>query len=246
MLPEWISDLAYRARRLFGRRAAEDDMANEMAQHIDFETERLVRDGLPADEARRQALLMFGGVEQVKESARDAWGIRALDTFGRDFRNAMRLSARQPVFSVVVTLSLALGLAATMTVINVAYNILLAPLDLPRPNELVAVARWTEDGRDYVFRWRDIEALRSAQGVTLTAWRGASAVSFRVGEHREFTNVDFIDGNYFRVLEARARQGRLIAEGDDIAAAPVVVISPEFAEQLFPGDSNVVGREVDI
>ena len=245
-MSEWLSDVAYRVRRLVNRRAAEETMAGEMAAHIEFETERLVREGTAPDEARRQALLAFGGIEQAKEAGRDAWGTRTVDVLRRDLAHAVRLAARQPVFSTVVVISLALGLAATMTVVNLAYNVLLAPLDLPRPNELVTLVRWTSDGRDYVFRWRDVESLRSAPGASLTAWRGASSVSFRVGEHREFTNVDFVDGSYFRVLEARASQGRLIGRSDDDSSAPVVVLSRDFAAQLFPGDSSVLGRVVDI
>jgi predicted permease len=246
MTPEWLTDIAYRVRRFFGRRRADEDMANELAAHIELETEQLIRAGLAPDEARRQARLSFGGVEQVKEAARDAWGIRTADVVRRDLTQAMRLATHQPVFSGIVVLSLALGLAATMTVVNVAYNVLYAPLDLPRPNEIVTLMRWTGSGRDVVFRWRDIESLRAAPGASLTAWRGASAVAFRVGERREFTNVDFVDGNYFRVLEVRAGQGRLIAERDNDTAEPVVVLSREFAGLLYPGDSNVVGRVVDI
>ena len=79
MTPEWLTDIAYRVRRFFGRRRADEDMANELAAHIELETEQLIRAGLAPDEARRQARLSFGGVEQVKEAARDAWGIRTAD-----------------------------------------------------------------------------------------------------------------------------------------------------------------------
>ncbi len=246
MLPAFFTDLAYRARRLFDRENAERDMAGEMELHIDLETERLIREGLSPDQARREALLEFGGVEQVKEDARDAWGTRTVDILRRDLKHAMRLATRQPVFSSVVTLSLALGLAATLTVVNVAWNILFAPLELPRPNELITLMRWTEDGRDVMFRWREVESLRSAPGVTLAAMRGASAVAVRAGEQRHFINLDFVDGNYFALLRARARHGRLISTTDDSTGAPVIVVSRQFAEQLFPGDSNIVGRMVDV
>ena len=246
MLPAFLTDVAYRVRRIFGRDTAERDMAGEMELHIDLETERLMREGLSPDQARRQARLEFGGVEQIKESARDAWGTRTIDILRRDLKHALRLATRQPVFSTVVTLSLALGLAATITVVNVAWNILFAPLDLPRPNELITLMRWTEDGRDVMFRWREVEALRSAPGTTLAAMRGASAVAVRAGEQRHFTNIDFVDGNYFALLRARAQHGRLISPTDDSTSAPVIVVSRQFAEQLFPGDSNVVGHVVDV
>ena len=246
MLPAFLEDFTYRLRKLFARDAAERDLTSELELHIDLETERLVREGVPSDEARRRARIAFGGIQQIRESARDAWGTRTFDTLIRDLRRAVRLTRTQPVFSAVVVLSLALGLAATITVVNVAYNVLLAPLALPRPRELITLMRWNEDGRDVMFRWHEVEALRSAPGATLAATRGASAVAFRVGEQRHFINLDFVEGNFFSLIGAQPMRGRLINGLDDSASAPVVVISRQFADRLFPGDSDVVGRVVDI
>jgi hypothetical protein len=96
----------------------------------------------------------------------------------------MRVSRKQPWFSGVVIGSLALGLAAALTVVNVSYNVLFAPLALPRPNELVTAMRWTNEGRDNVFTWSEVQVLRAAPGATIAAMRGASSVAFRVGDRR--------------------------------------------------------------
>src|ERR1041385_6472001 len=109
MLPAFLTDIAYRLRRLPGRAQADRDMASEMELHVALETERLVRSGLAPDDARREARITFGGVEQIKEAARDAWGTRSIETLLRDIIYALRVSRRQPVFSTVVVLSLALG-----------------------------------------------------------------------------------------------------------------------------------------
>jgi predicted permease len=246
MLGDLLSDLAYRLRVLFQRDAAEHGMDEELQFHIDRETEQLVRAGLPPDEARRRARLSFGGVDQVKEAARDAWGTRMIDQLRRDAAQSLRVSRKQPWFSSVVIVSLALGLAAALTVVNIAYNVLFAPLALPRPNELVTAVRWTSDDRDNVFTWSEVQVLRAATGATIAAMRGASSVAFRVGDRRLFINLDFVDGNFFSLLEAQPLNGRLISERDDAESAPVVVLSRDFAEQLFPGDSSVVGKTVDI
>jgi len=246
MLRDLLSDLAYRLRALFLRDAADRAMDEELQFHIDRETEQLVRAGLPPDEARRRARLSFGGVEQVKEAARDAWGTRMIEQLRRDATQAMRVSRQQPWFSGVVVVSLALGLAAALTVVNISYNVLFAPLALPRPNELVTAMRWTNEGRDNVFTWSEVQVLRAAPGATLAAMRGASSVAFRVGDRRLFINLDFVDGNFFSLLEAQPLAGRLISERDDAESAPVVVLSRDFAEQLFPGDSSIVGKTVDI
>src|SRR5262245_2631942 len=212
MLGDVLSDLAYRLRVLLRRNAAEHGMDEELEFHIDRETEQLVRAGLPPDEARRRARLSFGGVDQVKEAARDAWGTRVVEQLRRDVTQAMRVSRKQPWFSGVVVVSLALGLAAALTVVNISYNVLFAPLALPRPNELVTAMRWTNDGRDNVFTWSEVQELRAAPGAVIAAMRGASSVAFRVGDRRIFINLDFVDGNFFSLLEAQPLAGRLISE----------------------------------
>src|SRR5690349_17528526 len=137
MFRDLLSDLAYRLRRLVRRDAAEREMADELRFHLDREVERLVAGGLSPHEARRRARHTFGDVEQVKEAGRDAWGVRALDSLGRDFVQSLRLARRQPGFSSVVLLSLALGLGVTLTAFGITWNILFADLPLPHPEQLV-------------------------------------------------------------------------------------------------------------
>jgi putative ABC transport system permease protein len=247
MLRDSFSDLAYRLRALVSRSSAERSMAEEMQFHVDREAERLIVDGMTREEAQRTARVAFGGVEQMKEAARDAWGTRSLDELRRDVVYAFRLTRKQPGFSTIVTLSLALGLGATLTVFNLTYNVLYAPLALPHPEQLVAPMRITKTDRSREFSWSEVQSLRAASGVgVLAASRGASSVAISVGERPEFINLHFVDGDYFSVVGARALHGRLISPHDDATSAPVVVLSYDFAEQLFPGDSAIVGRIVSI
>ena len=247
MFRDFLSNLTYRLRALVSRSSAERSMAEEMQFHVDRETERLIADGMTREEARRTARVAFGGVEQMKEAARDAWGTRLLDELRRDFIYALRLTRKQAGFSTIVALSLALGLGATLTVFNLTYNVLYAPLALPHPEQLVAPMRITKNNRSRVFSWSEVQSLRTASRAgVFAASRGASSVAVSVGERREFINLHFVDGDYFSVVGARALRGRLISPHDDATSAPVVVLSYAFAEKLFPGDSAVVGKIVSI
>jgi len=247
MFRDFLADLAYRLRALVSRNSAERSMAEEMQFHVDRAAERLITEGMKREEAQRAARVAFGGVEQMKEAARDAWGTRSLDQLRRDVTYALRLTRKQPGFSTIVALSLALGLGATLTVFNLTYNVLYAPLALPHPEQLVVPMRITKPGRDRMFSWAEVQSLRTASRAgVFAASRGASSVAVSVGERREFINLHFVDGDYFSVVGARALRGRVISPHDDAASAPVVVLSYAFAEQLFPGDSAVVGRIVSI
>ncbi|HEU4994389.1 MAG TPA: ADOP family duplicated permease [Gemmatimonadaceae bacterium] len=257
-LPHLLSDLAYRLRTMFRRDAAERDMADEIQFHVDRETDRLASEGFSPTEARRQARIAFGGVEQIKEEARDAWGTRVTEYLLRDLANALRLARKQPGFSSVVALSLAFGLGATLTVFGLAHNVLFTPLPVPHPEQLVAPMRMTQDGRDYAFSWAEVQALRAVPVGELAASRTASAVAVSIAERRESINLHFVDGDYFGVAGVQPLRGRLISRQDDSTGAPVVVLSYAFAQRLFgvnagvnaavntADDSNVVGKVVAI
>src|SRR5262249_8943242 len=163
------------------RNSAERSMADEMQFHVDREAERLIADGMTREAAQRAARVAFGGVEQMKEAARDAWGTRSLDELRRDAVYALRLTRKQPGFSTIVVFSLALGLGATLTVFNLTYNVLYAPLALPHPEQLVAPMRITKNNRSRMFSWAEVQSLRAASGASVVAAsRGASAVAVSV------------------------------------------------------------------
>jgi predicted permease len=247
MLRDLLHDLAFRLRALTNRGAAEREMADEMEFHLKRAAERLVREGLPVAEAQRRARLDFGGVERAKEEARDAWGTRLFVNASRDFAHAVRLMRRAPGFSSVVVLSLALSLGATLTVFNLTWNVLFATLALPHPEQMVAPLRWDKQGRDGMFRWDELEAMRAAtSGVSFAAMRGASSIAVRAGQVRHFINLDFVEGSFFSVIGLSPRDGRLLSPQDDAESAPVVVVSEGFAERLFPSDPVVVGKTVEI
>ncbi|MBK8004994.1 MAG: hypothetical protein IPK12_13965, partial [Gemmatimonadetes bacterium] len=104
MLAELWSDLRYRARALFRGARMDQELDEELRDHLDRETEALVARGLPRAEAMRQARVAFGGTAQVREASREGRGLVLLEQLGQDFRYALRTLGRAPAFTAAVVL----------------------------------------------------------------------------------------------------------------------------------------------
>jgi putative ABC transport system permease protein len=123
----------------FRRRRSESELAAEMESHLQMHIEDNLRAGMSAAEARREALMKLGGIEQTKEIYRDRRGLPLLETFLQDLRFSFRMLRKNPGFTVVVLLTLALGIGATTAIFSVVYGVLLRPLPYSDSSRIMAV-----------------------------------------------------------------------------------------------------------
>ena len=137
--------LLSRCAALFHRRRLDESLDEEVRTHIDLAAEENERRGIPADEARRQALIQFGGVTQIKERYRVRRGAPFLGEMGRDLRFGIRGLRRSPGFALTAILTLALGIGAVTSVFNVVDAVLLKPFAFREPERLVVMREVEEE-----------------------------------------------------------------------------------------------------
>ena len=132
-----LSDLRYRLRALFRRGTMERDLATELQLHYEREVAKLVAGGLSPAEAQRAARLAIGGIEQVKEDTRDAWGVRVVESTIQDTAYAARVLRKTPGFTAAVTISLALGIGANTAIFTLMDAVMWRMLPVKDPAHLL-------------------------------------------------------------------------------------------------------------
>lgn len=243
---------AIRIVNLFTGAASERELAEEMESHLQMQIDDNIRSGMAPEEARRQALIRFGGVEVVKERYRDRRSIPALETLVADIRFAARMMRRTPGFTLVAVLSLSLGIGATAAIFSVVNAVVLRSLPLPRPSELRIVRHESRLTSAQRFSYPLFERLRqhSRDPGGVAAMSRVARMRTRIdgrGEP-ESASVQLVSGEFFRVLEVQPALGRVFMAQDNVRAGhhPLAVISHAFWLRRFAGAADAVGRTLTL
>ena len=241
-----------RCRRVFAKisnllrpHRAETELAREIESHIALIEDEFKRRGMTPLEARWAAKREYGGVAQVKELHREARSFMWLEQALRDVRYAGRNLARNPGFTVVVVLTLALGIGVNATLFS-AYNaIALKPLPVADPNEVVRLERWFQHGYrgdvQYAFSYPEYAYCRDHNDVFASVI-AASWPHEVLLDPAEPVAVQFVSTNYFSHLGVAPRMGRTFSS----EATPVAVISYPFWQRHFHGNPQVLGKVLKV
>jgi predicted permease len=255
-LERWTYVVRLRLRSIFRRGRIEEELAEEIQDHLAREAGEQMARGLPPDAARGEALRRFGGVEQIKERSRDVHHVRLLHDLLQDLRYAARVLRRSPGFTAVAVLSLTLGIGANSAIVRLLDAVRLRTLPVAAPFELalvrVANRAWNGEfsGRYAEMTYPQWERLRASQQSFsgLAAWSEATFDLATRGKSRFAENALWVSGDFFNVLGVRPALGRVLTAADDVkgCGAPRVVLSHAFWLREFGGDRSVLAKSLAI
>ncbi len=245
---------AGRIRAFFGKRKLDQELEAELAAHLELAIDDYIERGLSPSDARRAALVHFGGMQQAREKQREARGLMSVDILLQDLKYTFRTLGRDRGFTAVAVLILTLGIGANIAVFSVVNTLMLRPLPFPNAQQLVWIApppskcglscaTYSTDAYDE-FRMYT----RSYQDVTgYFAFSSPGNLSLnRGGAPIPATSIDVI-ANFFQVLGVQPAMGRAFRPSDAVnGAPPVILLSDSWWRTQFNADPNIIGKAFDM
>ena len=244
-----LSDLIYRLRGFFRRNAVEADLNDELRFHFESQVEKYVQSGLDRAEALRRARLMFGGIERIKEECRDARGTRIVETLVQDLHYALRMWRKNPGFTAVAVLSLALGIGANTIIFSAVNHMLLRSLPYPKSGRLFALwGRSAPHGAEPMhvspadfYDWRE----QSHSFESLAAYANWPMNLTNEDEPRRL-ETQLVSANLFSTLGVKAQLGRTFLPDEDREQSPFVVVISHHLWRALGESPQIIGRRLTI
>ncbi|HEV2224920.1 MAG TPA: ABC transporter permease [Candidatus Acidoferrales bacterium] len=245
----WLYTIPLRLRSLFRRRDADRELDDELRDHLERKTEEYVAKGLPLKEARRQALIDLGGVEQVKEKCRDTRHVNSIQDLTHDLRYGLRMLRKSPSFTVVAVLTLALGIGANTSLFSVVNGVLLNPLPYPHPDQVVIASNTSSTLPETWISYPDfLDWVRDNHSFSsLSAYE--SLVSFNLlgqGEPERVSATE-ISSAFFPALGVTPVLGRNLSPAEDqLNGPPAVILSGGFWKTKFGSSPDILGKSINL
>jgi putative ABC transport system permease protein len=236
------------ARALGRRRNLANELQQEMDAHLQFLIDENLERGMSPGEARAAARRHFGNATVVRERSYQSWRFSTFESLLQDIRYAVRGIWRAPVFSLIVILTLAVGIGANTAIFSAAYAVLLKPLPFPSGERLVWLGESSAKASGISVTWMNFEHWRMENhsfelmaafekfDLTLTG-RGQAAL----------THAGVVTNEFFRLTGTRPIMGRLLTASDDEPQSPATaVVTATFWARTLSADPQIVGKTVTL
>ncbi|MGA8103056.1 MAG: ABC transporter permease [Candidatus Acidiferrales bacterium] len=253
------------------RRRVLEDLEQDIRNHIEIETQDNIERGMPAEEARRAALLKFGNVTRVKEETREVWSLVWLEQLLQDIGYGLRILRRSPGFTAVVILTLALGIGANTAIFSLIDAVMLRSLPVESPKELVLM-RWSARNAPNTHgygSYGDCPTDMRREAANPSGCSFSEPLFRRMAEANAFSEVtafanpgrlnligngpaslitgQLASGDFFHTIGVKASLGRVFAPSDDSPSAPpVAVLNYGYWQSSFGGSPDVIGRSIEL
>ena len=236
----WLSRLG----ELFAKRRREQELSAEMDSHLQLHIDDNLRAGMSPAQARREAVMKLGGIEQTRQAYRERRGLPVLETLLQDFRYGLRMLSKNPGFTATAVVTLALGIGVNTTIFSIAEAFLVHPLALPSLDRLVAVTNGQKRPvapADYL-DWK----LQSQLLEHLSAYRSLDMSLTGTGEPERVYGAA-VTADFFRALAVDPSEGRAFSSGEDeLGHNQVVILSHRLWQRRFGADRAVLGKSVAV
>jgi predicted permease len=252
-IEHWVYTIPLRIRSLFRRGRVEQELDEELRDHIERQTAQYIAAGMMPADARTAALTAFGGVERRKEESRDTRGIGLIEHLAQDLNYAVRGLRRSPGFTATVVATLALGVGANAAIFSLVDRMFLRlPAGIPHVAEVRTLTLKVFKPRlgkslyyALGFEHEEFEAIRSAVANTASVAGYSYAYS---GSEDPLTRIRTVRATpeFLPLVVVRPALGRFFTADEDHASARVAVLTDEYWRRSFGADSAVLGRSIDI
>ncbi len=249
-------------RNWFCKKRRDLELDEEVRGYVELLAEEKIEKGMTVNEARREAKMETGGIEQVKEQVREARAGHFLDTLWQDLRYGARMLRKSPGFTAIAVLTLALGIGANTAIFSLTNELLLRKLPVRHPEQLMVFGRAgsccmiSGVTRQYdIFSYPQYRYFRDNNANLFTGVTAFSAEEKLVrirkttgtGDTVETARCKLVSGNYFSTLDVLAASGRVLTPADDRPnASPVVVISDGYWSKEFGRDPAAIGYSLEV
>ncbi|MDE3178049.1 MAG: ABC transporter permease [Acidobacteriota bacterium] len=247
MLHEWITAALLRIKALLRRRQLDRDLNDELEFHLAMREKKLAEQGVTPEEAHYTARREFGNPMRAKETNREMWTFAFLETLLQDLRYGLRQLRRNPGFTAVAVITLALGIGANTAIFSVIDGVFLRPLPYPQANRLV-YPLWVWNGEsedsvgsaDYLF-WKEHSRVFESAG----AYEPVSGSNLVVGQQAHYVHVTRVSPGLFGTLGVNPALGRDFTQEEGQPNGPhAVILSYGLWRRLFPAGSHTIGHTV--
>jgi putative ABC transport system permease protein len=245
----WLRLIYLRIYGLLRKNRIEQEMEDEMRFHLLMQTRQNIERGMRPDEAEREARRRFGNAGHIKDLGRDIKGGGFMETLLQDLRYGARMLMKNPGFTLIAVMTLAIGIGANVAVFSVINAVMLKMLPVHEPERLVEyLSRYPGEPALNFFSRTSYEHFRD-NNRTLAGITGVASTRFSLkadGAEPELLEGEYVIGNFFQLLGLKPAMGRLIEPDDDRPEtnAYAAVISWPYWKRRFNLDPGVVGRTI--